>query len=124
MDGRTLTFRLIGINNQNFLMEDRETGSWWQQITGRAILGPLKGRQLTPVLHDEVTFGLWRREHPHGRVLALDARKLADQARTGRPHRQGPGRHPAARAAMRIEPRTLSSASSSPASLAPIRGSC
>lgn len=75
MDGRTLTFRLIGINNQNFLMEDRETGSWWQQITGRAILGPLKGRMLTPVLHDEVTFGLWTREHPRGRVLALDARK-------------------------------------------------
>jgi hypothetical protein len=75
VDGRTLTFRLIGINNQNFLMEDRETGSWWQQITGRAILGPLKGRALTPVLHDEVTFGLWKREHPRGRVLALDARK-------------------------------------------------
>lgn len=75
VDGRTLTFRLIGINNQNFLMEDRETGSWWQQITGRAILGPLKGRQLTSVLHDEVTFGLWKREHPRGRVLALDARK-------------------------------------------------
>jgi hypothetical protein len=75
VDGRTLTFRLIGINNQNFLMEDRETGSWWQQITGRAILGPLKGRQLTSVLHDEVTFGLWKREHPRGRVLALDARQ-------------------------------------------------
>jgi hypothetical protein len=74
VDGRPLTFRLIGINNQNFLMEDRETGSWWQQITGRAILGPLKGRALTPVLHDEVTFGLWKREHPKGRVLALDAR--------------------------------------------------
>jgi hypothetical protein len=75
VDGRALTFRLIGINNQNFLMEDRETGSWWQQITGRAILGPLKGRTLMPVLHDEVTFGLWKREHPRGRVLALDARK-------------------------------------------------
>ena len=73
MDGRTLTFRLIGINNQNFLMEDRETGSWWQQVTGEAIAGPLRGRRLTPLLHDEVTFALWRAEHPGTRVLALDA---------------------------------------------------
>lgn len=73
MDGRTLTFRLIGINNQNFLMEDRETGSWWQQVTGEAIAGPLRGRRLEPVLHDEMTFALWRAEHPGTRVLALDA---------------------------------------------------
>ncbi len=72
LDGRTLRFRLIGINNQNFLMEDLETGSWWQQVTGRAISGPLNGRALTPVLHDEVTFGLWRAEHPGTRVLGLD----------------------------------------------------
>jgi hypothetical protein len=75
LDGQTLTFRLIGINNQNFLMEDLETGSWWQQVTGEAVQGPLKGRRLSPVLHDEVTFGLWRRENPRGRVLALDRRQ-------------------------------------------------
>lgn len=74
LDGRTLTFRLIGINNQNFLMEDLETGSWWQQVTGEAISGPMQGRRLTQVLHDEVTFGLWRREHPATRVLGLDDR--------------------------------------------------
>lgn len=73
MDGRTLTFRLIGINNQNFLMEDQETGSWWQQVTGEAIAGPLRGRRLAAVLHDEVTFAVWRGEHPGSRVLALDA---------------------------------------------------
>lgn len=73
LDGRTLQFRLIGINNQNFLMEDLETGSWWQQVTGEAISGPLRGRRLTPVLHDEVTFAIWREEHPGTRVLGLDA---------------------------------------------------
>lgn len=71
VDGRPLTFRLIGINNQNFLMEDRETGSWWQQVSGEAIHGPLKGRRLAQVPHDEVTFGLWAREYPGGRVLGL-----------------------------------------------------
>jgi hypothetical protein len=67
-----LTFRLFGINNQNFIMRDEETGSWWQQVTGEALHGPLKGRKLRPVLHDEIGFGLWRKERPRGRVLKWD----------------------------------------------------
>ena len=50
-------------------MRDEETGSWWQQITGEAIQGPLKGARLRPVFHDELTFGLWKHEQPAGRVL-------------------------------------------------------
>ncbi len=50
-------------------MRDEETGSWWQQVTGEAIQGPLKGQRLRPVFHDELTFGLWKREKPEGRVL-------------------------------------------------------
>jgi hypothetical protein len=72
--GRKLNFRLAGINNQNFIMRDEETGSWWQQVTGEAILGPLKGQRLRSVFHDELTFGLWKREKPHGRVLRPDDR--------------------------------------------------
>lgn len=50
-------------------MRDVETGSWWQQVTGEAIQGPLKGQRLETVFHDELTFGLWKREQPDGRVL-------------------------------------------------------
>jgi hypothetical protein len=67
--GRRLTFHLAGINNQNFLMRDEETGSYWQQISGLAISGPLKGRQLTLVLSDELTFATWKAEEPGGQVL-------------------------------------------------------
>ena len=70
MNGRVLNFYLAGINNQNFLMRDRETGSWWQQITGKAIYGPLRGASLDLVLSDELTFGEWRTEFPSGQVLA------------------------------------------------------
>jgi hypothetical protein len=70
IDGRALTFRLAGINNQNFLMRDEETGSYWQQISGKAISGPLKGRQLELVHSDELTFSLWRSENPRGTVLS------------------------------------------------------
>jgi hypothetical protein len=68
-DGRPLKFHLTGINNQNFIMEDEETGTWWQQVSGEAINGPLKGRRLNGVFHDELTFATWKREHPQGRVL-------------------------------------------------------
>lgn len=50
-------------------MRDLETGSWWQQVTGQAIQGPLKGQRLESIFHDELTFGLWQREQPEGRVL-------------------------------------------------------
>jgi hypothetical protein len=68
--GRELHFYLAGINNQNFLMRDRETGSWWQQVTGRAIAGQLAGSALELMANDELTFALWKSESPHGLVLA------------------------------------------------------
>jgi hypothetical protein len=74
VDGGPLKFRLAGINNQNFIMRDEETGSWWQQVTGEAIQGPLKGRRLTQVFSDELSFATWKRERPGGRVLKPDAR--------------------------------------------------
>jgi hypothetical protein len=64
-----LTFHLAGINNQNFLMRDDQTGSYWQQITGEAVSGPLRGRRLTLVASDELSFGLWAAEEPGGTVL-------------------------------------------------------
>ena len=70
MNGRELHFYLAGINNQNFLMRDRETGTWWQQITGKALYGPLQGAALELVPSDELSFGQWRTESPSGQVLA------------------------------------------------------
>ena len=72
MEGRPLHFHLAGINNQNFIMRDEETGSWWQQVSGEAILGPLKGSHLELVPNDELSFGLWMSENPQGRVLRPD----------------------------------------------------
>jgi len=69
IDGLRLTFHLAGINNQNFLMRDEETGSYWQQISGRAVSGPMAGRTLTLVPSDELSFKLWRAEEPQGTVV-------------------------------------------------------
>lgn len=58
-------------------MRDEETGSWWQQVSGEAIQGSLKGQKLENVYTDELTFGEWKRENPDGRVLRPDAKILA-----------------------------------------------
>jgi len=55
-------------------MRDEETGSWWQQVSGECIAGPLKGRLLNPLTHDEVSFAVWKREQPEGKVLQPDER--------------------------------------------------
>ena len=69
VNGITLTFHLAGINNQNFLMRDEETGTYWQQISGRAISGPLAGSTLQLIHSDELTLALWKAEQPRGTVL-------------------------------------------------------
>lgn len=51
-------------------MRDEETGSYWQQVTGEAIAGPLKGQHLTLIPQDELSFGLWKKWQPNGTVLA------------------------------------------------------
>jgi hypothetical protein len=70
VDGQVLTFHLAGINNQNFLMRDEETGSFWQQISGKCVAGPMAGRELKLVYSDEVTAALWREENPNGMILS------------------------------------------------------
>ena len=78
VDGKRLTFRLAGINNQNFIMRDDETGTWWQQVSGCALHGPLAGHCLTPILWDEVAFAVFRADHPGGEVLRPDEATRAE----------------------------------------------
>lgn len=50
-------------------MRDDQTGTYWQQISGHAVSGPLAGLQLEFVPSDELTFALWRSEADGGTVL-------------------------------------------------------
>lgn len=53
-------------------MQDEETGSWWQQVTGISIQGPLKGHHLYSMYWEEVQFAIWKKENPLGLVLQGD----------------------------------------------------
>jgi Protein of unknown function (DUF3179) len=70
-----LTFGTSGLlYHSNKLMYDRSTDSLWNQFTGRPVVGPLAGTDLSLKVLPLVTtpWRLWRAKHPTTKVLALD----------------------------------------------------
>ena len=68
VNGQRLTFEVIGVWRRNLIMQDRETGTVWQQATGAALHGPLKGTQLALIGGEQTTWGDWRARHPRTAV--------------------------------------------------------
>ncbi len=62
LDGRKLTFKAAG---SDFV--DSETGSRWN-LLGRAVAGPLTGRQLDPIVHGDDFWFAWAAFKPATRV--------------------------------------------------------
>ncbi len=72
IDGRAATYRLVGMDHFNAMIEDATTKSWWQQATGEAVAGPLKGRKLAEVLSTQTTLAEWLKYKPHSLVMQPD----------------------------------------------------
>lgn len=56
-------------NDPNLVMFDRETGSYWSQLLGQAICGPLAGERLSLLPSTVADWGTWRDRHPETTVL-------------------------------------------------------
>jgi len=70
LGGNTYTFQVSGkLWRNSLIMQDRETGSSWSHVTGRAIDGKAKGAQLEKLEAIETTWGLWYEAHPDTKVL-------------------------------------------------------
>jgi hypothetical protein len=67
--GRTLHFQYDRMVGGNEVQKDAETGSSWQQASGEAIDGPLKGTRLTLYPAIRTTWAEWRRRYPQTLVL-------------------------------------------------------
>ena len=68
--GKILDFGTTGkLRNSDLVMYDRQTESWWQQFTGEAIVGQMKGTELTLVASRLESFGEFKKRHPSGKVL-------------------------------------------------------
>ena len=73
VDGRTETFRLVGMDHFNAMLEDRTTGSWWRQATGEAVAGPRRGTALRELPSRQVTLAAWMHMHPGSLVMQEDS---------------------------------------------------
>ena len=67
--GRTLHFQYDRMVGANEVQKDLETGTSWQQATGEAIDGPLKGTRLKLYPAVRTTWAEWRRRYPRTMVL-------------------------------------------------------
>lgn len=69
--GKTLSFGVLGVLYHNDLvMYDKNTDSWWIQITGGAISGKHKGAKLDLLPGLEIVkFSDFKKSHPKGKVL-------------------------------------------------------
>jgi len=71
--GEPVEFGVSGLLHGNdLIMYDRRSNSLWQQITGKAFMGPMRGRELTMVPMAMVEWQTWREAHPETRVLSTE----------------------------------------------------
>ena len=73
VDGRPETFRLVGMDHFNAMFEDSRTGSWWRQVNGEAIAGPLSGTLLPELPSEQMALAAWLEKYPESLVLQPDS---------------------------------------------------
>jgi len=66
------TFRLVGMDHFNAMFEDQDSKTWWRQVNGEAIAGPLKGMKLEELPSAQMRLGAWIREYPNTLILQPD----------------------------------------------------
>jgi hypothetical protein len=72
VNGHPEDFRLVGMDHFNAMFEDRTTKSWWQQATGMAVAGPLKGSFLQEIPSRQMTLAAWLQQYPDSRIMQPD----------------------------------------------------
>ena len=70
---RTLTFGTTGnLRRSDLVMWDRQTESWWQQLSAEAVVGELTGTRLKVLPSQTLSWADFKRIHPAGDVLSRD----------------------------------------------------
>ena len=70
-EGRVLDFGTTGrVRHSDLVMYDRQTETWWQQASGRGIVGELAGGQLKFIGAPVVSWGDVKQSFPNAQVLS------------------------------------------------------
>lgn len=73
VNGKIEQFRLVGMDHFNAMFEDATTKSWWQQATGEAVAGKLKGEVLPEMPSTQTTLAKWLSIHPQSSIMQPDS---------------------------------------------------
>ncbi len=73
IQGKFQHFRLVGMDHFNAMFEDETTKSWWRQVNGEAVAGPMKGNYLHEIFSQQMTLAEWISIYPNTRVLQRDS---------------------------------------------------
>ncbi len=77
VDGRELTFGTTGnLRKSDLVMWDRQTESWWQQLTAEAVVGELTGKRLEVLPSQTLSWADFKQRYPNGDVLSRDTGAL------------------------------------------------
>lgn len=72
VNGAVESFRLVGMDHFNAMFEDKTTKSWWRQVSGEAIAGPLKGQSLPEFFSRQMSLKDWLGLYPNSLVMQED----------------------------------------------------
>lgn len=73
VDGKPEDFRLVGMDHFNAMFEDGRTKSWWRQVNGEAIVGPLKGKLLDEIPSEQMRLDAWIDRYPNTMIMQPDS---------------------------------------------------
>ncbi len=74
VDDEVLDFGVSGfLRNSDLVMYDRQSETWWQQLTGEGLVGSYAGVLLDIVPSQVISFSSFAERHPEGLVLSRDS---------------------------------------------------
>ena len=95
VDGETLDFGVSGnLRHSDLVMWDRQTESWWQQLTGEGIVGRYAGYRLKMLPAPLVSWRDFKAAYPDGDALSRDTGHARDYGRNPYGGYDAPGQQP------------------------------
>lgn len=75
IDNLRLNFEVVGVRRRNMVIRDKETGTIWQQGTGEAMFGKLKGKRLDFYPYQQMNLSDWLQQYPNS-VIAQESSEV------------------------------------------------
>jgi hypothetical protein len=83
VDGKAVEFGTTGkLRNSDLVMYDRDSESWWQQFSGKALAGRHTGKTLKMIPSRLDSWGRFKEEFPDGQVLVPNNERMRTYWRT------------------------------------------